>query len=59
MFGTPEDILYLIDPVIFVIQMALLVGLLLLAIFYPYHAEETGPSGARDRQRGRLLPPGG
>ncbi len=35
MFGTTEDIIYLIDPVIFQIQMALLVGLLLLAIFYP------------------------
>lgn len=35
MFGTLDDILYLIDPYIFWIQMALLVGLLLLAIFFP------------------------
>jgi hypothetical protein len=35
MYGSLEDILYLIDPVIFVIQMVLLVGLLLIAIFYP------------------------
>lgn len=35
MYGTPEDIMYLIDPVIFAIQITLLVALLLLAIFYP------------------------
>ncbi|HEX9015773.1 MAG TPA: quinol:electron acceptor oxidoreductase subunit ActD [Chloroflexota bacterium] len=36
MYGSPEDIVYLIDPVIFALQMILLVALLLLAIFYPY-----------------------
>lgn len=36
MFGTIEDIIYLIDPVIFALLLALLVALLLIAIFYPY-----------------------
>lgn len=35
MYGSVEDIIYLIDPVIFAIQIVLLVGLLLLAIFWP------------------------
>lgn len=35
MYGSPEDIIYLIDPLIFLTQMVLLVALLLLAIFWP------------------------
>lgn len=36
MFGTLDDIIYLIDPVLFAIIMAVLIGLLLVAVFYPY-----------------------
>ncbi len=43
MFGTVDDILYLIDPVIFTIQMTLLVVLLLVAIFYPYARRRFAP----------------
>jgi hypothetical protein len=35
MFGTTEDITYLIDPLIFPLLLAGLVGLLLVAVFYP------------------------
>lgn len=47
MYGTLEDILYLIDPVIFVIQLALLVGLLLLAIFFPQLRRRLAPPDVR------------
>jgi hypothetical protein len=35
MYGTPSDIIYLIDPVVFAIQTVVLVILLLIAIFWP------------------------
>lgn len=46
MYGTPEDIIYLVDPVIFAIVMPLLVALLLLAIFWPSLRRRFAP---RDR----------
>lgn len=44
MFESIEDILYIIDPIIFVIQMVVLVGLLLLALFWPSILKRMAPT---------------